>query len=209
MKIQETGLVKFDEAMHALEKAATIDEVKSIRDKAEAARVYAKQALASLSAQNMLAEIKIRAERKAGKILKDIEKNKGGQPSQKNQSHDATSSPTLKDMGITKDQSSRWQMEAEVSDEELEEIIEEANENEVPLTSAKVQKRAKENRETQAKRPKAIEYSVIVVPEDFHVNSILIIKHGELDFYNESIEPGERIPELDEDSLIYKHHNGI
>ena len=41
---QQTGLVKFDEARRAIAEAVSIDEIKSIRDKAEAMRLYVKQA---------------------------------------------------------------------------------------------------------------------------------------------------------------------
>ena len=57
-----------------------IDEVKEIRSKAEALRMYAKQAGESLEMQNNCAEIKIRAERRAGELLRETDKNRGGRP---------------------------------------------------------------------------------------------------------------------------------
>jgi len=45
------------------------------------------------------------AERKAGELLKETELNKGGNP---NLSNDTTALPKLKDIGITRDQSSNW-----------------------------------------------------------------------------------------------------
>lgn len=69
-KIKDTEmnnqLMHFNKARQELELAKEIDEVKDIRDKAEALRVYIKQAGHSLDMQNQCAEIKIRAERKAG-----------------------------------------------------------------------------------------------------------------------------------------------
>lgn len=62
-------LTHFDRARQELELASTIDEVKSIRDKAEALRLYARQARLCLDMQNRCAEIKIRAERRAGEML--------------------------------------------------------------------------------------------------------------------------------------------
>jgi len=71
--MEKTELVKFDAAISAIAKARSVDEVKDIRDKAEAVRKYAKQAGISLEGQNMLAEIKLRAERKAGALLAEME----------------------------------------------------------------------------------------------------------------------------------------
>lgn len=85
------GLVHFDKARQELAIAKTIDEVKEIRDRALAYRAYVKQIGESLEMQNMIAEIKIRAERKAGELLKEQDKNDGGKPMQKlYQSNDTT-----------------------------------------------------------------------------------------------------------------------
>jgi len=59
-------------------------------------------------------EIRMRAEIRAGELLREMEKNKGAQGSGSNQhqvrSPDATAPPpTLSDLGVTKTQSSRWQ----------------------------------------------------------------------------------------------------
>jgi hypothetical protein len=51
--------------------------VKAIRDKAEALRAYTKQAGESLEMQNWCAEIKIHAKRRAGQLLREIEKHPG------------------------------------------------------------------------------------------------------------------------------------
>lgn len=54
-----------------------MDDIKSIRDKAEAARNYAKAAKLGLEIQNQAATIKLEAERKAGQVLHGMEKNSG------------------------------------------------------------------------------------------------------------------------------------
>lgn len=74
-----TTLLKLDQAYNALMVAHTIDEVKEVRDKMEALRLYLKQQGQGLEMQNLCAEIKLRAERKAGKLLKDMPKNGGGE----------------------------------------------------------------------------------------------------------------------------------
>ena len=59
---------------------------------------------AGLASQNFAAEVKIRAERGGGELLR-TDPPKQGRP--RKHSHDATVS--LKDLGLTKDDSSRWQ----------------------------------------------------------------------------------------------------
>jgi len=108
-----SNLVYFDKARQALEKAASIDEVLQIRDKAEALRVYVRQQGESFDMQNYCAEIKIRAERKAGEILIEMEKNRGAITP----SHDGSAPPKLKALGINWNQSSRWQRMALISEE--------------------------------------------------------------------------------------------
>lgn len=60
-------------------------------------------------------EIRLRAERKAGQLLSKMEKNKGAAAPAR--SRGAT---TLKELGVSKDQSSRWQALAGVPEEEFE-----------------------------------------------------------------------------------------
>lgn len=58
-----TALAKLSKARKLLAECQTLDDAKSIRDQAEAVRVYCKQQADSLDAQNYAAEIKLRAER--------------------------------------------------------------------------------------------------------------------------------------------------
>jgi hypothetical protein len=120
-----TALIRYDAARRALAAAYRVDEAKKIRDKAEAVRTYAKLA-GDLDMQNMAAEIRIRAERRAGQLLLEMEKNPGtrgaGRPrkdgSRITRSKASTAkAPKLEDIGITKDQSSKWQRLALLVDE--------------------------------------------------------------------------------------------
>jgi len=112
-----SSLAKYDAARAALEKAHSVDEVKDIRDKAEALRVYAKQAQ-DIDMQNWAAEIRIRAERRAGELLKDMPKQHGARGAGKKvESPRAT---PLSELGITKTQSSKWQQMANVPTPEFE-----------------------------------------------------------------------------------------
>src|SRR5439155_10977836 len=55
-----------------------LDEVKDLRDKAEALRLYQKKIGDSQRAQNAAAEIKIRAERRMGELLQEQGPKHGG-----------------------------------------------------------------------------------------------------------------------------------
>jgi hypothetical protein len=67
---QALGLVRYDAMILAIEACHSIDEVKDIRDKARAIEVYAAQAL-NRDAERKAAEVRIRAERKTGELLKE------------------------------------------------------------------------------------------------------------------------------------------
>jgi hypothetical protein len=109
-------------AQRALAQAGNLEDVKDLRDKAEAARKYAHSARLSLERQNECAEFKLNCERKAGRLL--IELGIGpGRPKGKKRSHHAT---ILSRLGINKSQSSRWQREAQVPENLLQEYLEKA-----------------------------------------------------------------------------------
>lgn len=76
--------------------------------------IYIKAASDSLEAANSAAEIKLRAERRAGELLAGMEK-----PVNHHQivSGDTMSPLTLESVGVSKKQSSRWQKEAKVDED--------------------------------------------------------------------------------------------
>ena len=122
-------LVRFNAAKQALIAAVSVDEVKEIRDKAEALRAYAKQAGESFEMQNRCAEIKVRAERKAGELLREHGKGVHG--------GDRKSSfiVSLDDLGVSRNESHRWQRLAAIPDEQFEEHIAEKRDSEEITTA--------------------------------------------------------------------------
>lgn len=134
MEQATTELIHFDTAKRELALANSIDEVKLIRDQAEAIRQYIRQQKGSFSMQNQAAEIKIRAERRVGEMLKEPGREK---PGEYKKLHDETFSPkpSLEDLGITKIQSHRWQLEAEIPETQFEEYIAETKAKAEELTS--------------------------------------------------------------------------
>lgn len=134
-------LVRYEAARTALAEAHRVDEVKDIRDKAEAMAAYARQA----KDQELIlwaTEIKVRAERRAGEMLAQAGErgervtHRDARWGDKSESQDATRKPTLADIGITKDQSARWQSLASMSDEHFETAVATAKEQAGQVTTA-------------------------------------------------------------------------
>jgi len=69
------SLAKLTNAKNVLAECKTLPDVLKIRDMAEAARTYAKAAQESLEIVQYAGEIKLRAERKAGLMLNQMQAN--------------------------------------------------------------------------------------------------------------------------------------
>lgn len=142
-------LVRYEQARNALAECQRIDEVKDIRDKAEAMAAYARQAKDQDLIQ-MATEIKVRAERKAGEMLRQSaetgERAVAGVNQHARSSTDTTTSPTLAEIGITKDQSSRWQSLASMSDTHFETAVATAKQSAGEVTTAFMLREAKRNK---------------------------------------------------------------
>jgi len=124
-------LVRYDAARHALQVAVSVDEVKDIRDKAQAMAAYARQAHDTALVE-WATEIKVRAERRAGELLR-ANGVKAGNPQL---SKDTTIAPKLAELGISRDQSSRWQKLAAVSEDKFEQAVAAAKEIAGEVTTA-------------------------------------------------------------------------
>ena len=114
------NLTIYSNAKNALAEYKTVDEVKDYRDKAVAVEMYAKQAQ-DFDLEYDAAIARVRAERKCGELLRDMESVKKGRP--KKEMSNGTTFKTIEKMGITRDQSSKWQQLANVPDKEFEEAI--------------------------------------------------------------------------------------
>ena len=116
-------LARYDEMCRAIDAAYQVDEVKDIRDKARAMEVYLRQAK-NTEAERRACEIRLRAERKAGSLLAEKEKAKAAPGNQYTGPVTpvdwSNSPPTLRDLGISKKQSSDWQRLAAVPEEQFE-----------------------------------------------------------------------------------------
>lgn len=110
---------RLERARVAIERAESLDELKQIRDQAEAARHYVKAAKMGKGMADRCAEIRLRAERRAGEMLRDRDPHPPG-PTNQDRSHDETYPPKLDDLGVSKNQSHRWQKLAAVPEESFE-----------------------------------------------------------------------------------------
>ena len=126
-------LVKYDAARRALAAAQSVDEVKDIRDKAEAMRAYARQA-GDKELQWWAAEIKLRAERRAGEMLKEMS-DLGERVDAHGGAQKSSNKVQLDSIGVTNPQASRWQQEASVPDGEFEEWLDSHKGDKVPTSS--------------------------------------------------------------------------
>lgn len=134
----QQGLMRIDQARALLAQCASVDEVKDIRDQAEAVAAYYRQRGGALGIQNDASEIRLRAERRLGEILRTLPKHKGGRPTETPRSNEEV--PALGEIGITWTQSSAWQRIASLAEDEFESRIAEAKENELELTTSRMLK---------------------------------------------------------------------
>jgi hypothetical protein len=125
-------LIALDRARQWLVSASSIEEVNELRARAEAVRVYTRQAELGKEAENAAAEIRLRAERRIGELLKEMQLAPGrprkrsstttisggnGRPARAG--HDAQPA-SLGQLGVSKDASAAFQRIAEIPEDEFE-----------------------------------------------------------------------------------------
>jgi 16S rRNA G966 N2-methylase RsmD len=114
-----------------------IGQLTDIKDKAEALRVFVRKAEKGFAKQNKYAEVKIRAERRCGEILA-TEIQHGGDRKSKSRFN----GKTLKDLGISKNQSHHWQTVAQFPEDLFEGHIAQLKGSNKELTSIGVYRAA-------------------------------------------------------------------
>jgi N6-adenosine-specific RNA methylase IME4 len=137
----ETGLVRLDAARRALSEARTLEDIKSVRDQAEAIRSYMKAQGYSLEMQNDCAEIGIRAERAMGELLPRVIEHGGDR-----RTDSSLQAARLKDLGVNETESHRAQLVADVPEETFEQHIAETKAAKRELSHTGVYRVAKEQK---------------------------------------------------------------
>lgn len=119
-----SGLIKYEAARHALAVCKNLDEVKDWADKAAAMQAYGRMAK-DTALEADAAEIRIRAERRLGELLIAQKAGPGlAKPGVKiNSVENDDRIPTLAEVGISKDLSSRAQKIAAVPEAEFEQQV--------------------------------------------------------------------------------------
>ncbi len=127
----ERGFALLAETTQALAAANSFEEIKGLRDKAEAVRAFARAANLNLEFQNKAAELKLRAERKAGQVLQKMKLRGGDRKSNRHRG-----GLKLADLGLTENQPRRWQREALVPEDEFCRYIASTQERGREITAA-------------------------------------------------------------------------
>lgn len=196
-------LIKYEAARRALQICATVDEAKEILDKVAALQAYAKQQNDS-DMEVWLAEMKLRARRRIGEISRELaterEKDEQGRllPSGGKQDKGGI----LAQAGISTSTANRCEKVAEIPEEEFEQVIEQAKEENKPVTYADVEKKTvrkikeKKNKALKKKKIKAVDgkYDVIVIDPPWPMEKI-----------ERDVRPNQQAfdyPTMSEDELI-------
>lgn len=137
-------LVKYETARTALAECHRVDEVKDIRDKAEAMAAYARQA----KDQDLIqyaTEIKVRAERRCGELTRVMDTAQGARRDLTTSSHAATKSKDeqLSDVGLTRQEAHRYEALAAMPAEHFETAVATAKATAGEVTTAFMLRAAK------------------------------------------------------------------
>jgi N6-adenosine-specific RNA methylase IME4 len=135
-------------AATSLAVATDFSEVKHVRDVAETIRTFYMKVGKTLEEQNKATELKLRAERQLGQMLATMELGQGKRTDLVACDDEVRDKrKTLKELDVTKSQSSRWQMIAKLTDDEFQSYITEHSGEKDELTTAGMLRYAKSLRQ--------------------------------------------------------------
>lgn len=125
------ALVQLSNLRRQIEAAKDLDELMGLRDKSAALATYFRAIGERTEIANAAVEGRIRSERRMGEALAELRLNGGDR---KSESHDARLK--LEDIGIGKDQSSRWKKLAAIPEDDFSDYVSTCNEESKELTTA-------------------------------------------------------------------------
>lgn len=131
----DVALPRYDDMCRAIAECHRVDEVKDIRDKAEALRAYAKQAN-NREVEVQFAECKVRAEIKCGELLRDMAER--GERARAGDNQHGGDTMSLADLGITAKESERFQRASEAPPDLVEAAFTDARATQIPVTSSQI-----------------------------------------------------------------------
>jgi N6-adenosine-specific RNA methylase IME4 len=141
LEVRATGLLaQIDRARVALAEVETVEDAMLLADFAESVRYAARQAKAGMEVSNAAAEIRLRAERRAGELLAanpEIGSGKGK----------GRAVRPLEEVGVTKSQSSRYQQVAAVPDATFEGYVGGKMERGEEITTSELLRRTRESQQ--------------------------------------------------------------
>lgn len=130
-----TALVRYEQARTALAECHRVDEVKDIRDKAEAMAAYARQAKDSELIQ-YATEIKVRAERRCGDLLAQVERAPRARTDLTASKPETQYQQTLRENAIPRATADRYQQLAAMPEEHFETAVQTAKATAGEVTTA-------------------------------------------------------------------------
>lgn len=129
-------LLRLVEARAILAESRSIDYCKTLRDQAEAVRVYVRQQQLGRDAEVYAAEIRVRAERRIGELTAALPT---ADPNtvrwQGSESHGGTKSQLLTDAGLSKQRTAEYERLAALADDTFEAKLREAAEDGEAVTT--------------------------------------------------------------------------
>ena len=138
------NLIQWDKIRTTIETTKDIETLTKIKNRLRAYQILAEQSKASQEVQAKIAIYKARADRKCGEWLSDNIKHEGGKPSQ--------GVTVTKELGLNRQESSRFQKIAAIPESKFEGILQEAEIETKRITNNMLVNIAKEMDKTKRKR---------------------------------------------------------
>jgi hypothetical protein len=151
-------LALMDKAMKMLAEATTIEEIKLIRDKAQAGLYLVRSRKLGIEFQQRGGEIIVVAERMMGEFLSESAKNKGAAVAKDNAVTNGNRVPTLADHGITKRESVRFQELAAIPPAIFEKAVAAQKDSDKPVSSTAIIRAAAKPSPKEKTQPENISF---------------------------------------------------